>query len=287
MEKDILIQHLRTHQQETLTSAGGGQTELRIEDYIVRKLIDFDDISYDHHADLLYDLAGQLVAHLRSYLKKEEDVLNVLQSRQKELGDAIHAQMQAHHWEKSAGYEVVVSKGFTTLKLPHATAADEAAHNFRHPVADKTKIAQLAFGGFTHCLFPIQKFQSDTERVLAIILDRDALKWFRPSRGQFQLFYKWGADQREYQPDFVAETKDTIYMLEPKARNDLEDGEVLEKKNAAVLWCQRATEHNAKHAGKPWRYLLIPHDAVAENMSIKGLSAQFTCGKSYSYSARP
>ena len=279
VEKDILIQHLRTHQQETLTSAGGGQTELRIEDYIVRKLIDFDDISYDHHSDLLYDLAGQMVAHLRSYLKKEEDVLNVLQSRQKELGDAIHAQMQlpGHHWEKNGDSEVVVSKGFTTLKPPAATAADEAAHNFRHPVADKTKIAQLAFGGFTRCLFPIQKFQSDTERVLAIILDRDALKWFRPSRGQFQLFYKWGADQREYQPDFVAETKNTIYMFEPKARNDLEDGEVQAKKDAAVLWCQRATDHNAKHGGKPWKYVLIPHDAIAENMDIKGLAGRFTC----------
>jgi len=106
-------------------------------------------------------------------------------------------------------------------------------------------------------------------------LDRDALKWFKPCRGQFQLFYKWGADQREYQPDFVAETADAIYMLEPKARKDLEDGEVQAKKDAAVGWCQHATDHNAKHGGKPWKYLLIPHDAIAENMSILGLAAQF------------
>ena len=69
VERDILIQHLRTHRQETLTASGNGQTELRLENYLVRALIDFDDISYDDHADLLYDLAGQMVKHLRSYLK--------------------------------------------------------------------------------------------------------------------------------------------------------------------------------------------------------------------------
>lgn len=276
VERDILIQHLRTHQQETLTSSGNRQTELRVEDYLVRALIDFDDISYDHHADLLYELAGQLVKHLRGYLKDEGEVINVLQYYQRQLAEFIHSQMQAHHWEKASGYDVLVSKGFTALKpLAFTAPADEAIHNFRYPVADKTKIAQMVFGGFTRCLYPVQKFQSDTERVMAVILDREAAKWFKPSRGQFQIFYKWGADQREYQPDFVAETADTIYMLEPKSRKDMEDGEVIAKKDSAVRWCQHAADHAAKNSGKPWRYLLIPHDAVAENMSIKGLAAQY------------
>jgi type III restriction enzyme len=47
------------------------------------------------------------------------------------------------------------------------------------------------------------------------------------------------------------------------------------KKNSAVRWCQNATKHAANNGGKPWKYLLIPHDAIAENMSIKGLDAQF------------
>lgn len=113
----------------------------------------------------------------------------------------------------------------------------------------------------------------------SVILDRDAVKWFRPSRGQFQLFYKWGTDQREYQPDFVAETQDAIYMLEPKMRKEMEDSEVLAKKDAAVRWCKNASDHNAKQGGKTWKYLLIPHDAIAENMTLKGLAAQFQVTK--------
>ncbi|MFA5258262.1 MAG: hypothetical protein WC360_08930, partial [Opitutales bacterium] len=276
-ERDILLRNLRTSEQETLAASADTQTELRPENYIVRILIDFDDISYDHHADLLYYLASQMVQHLRSYLKDEREVLMVLQNQAQArlLANFIHAQMQAHHWENAVGYEVVVSKGFTELKRPVSTSSDEPVHNFRLPVADKSKIAQMLFGGFSRCLFPVLKFQSDTERVLSIVVDRDADKWFRPARGQFQLYYKWGTDQREYQPDFVAETVDAIYMLEPKARNDMEDPEVQTKKNAAVIWCKHASDHNAKHGGKPWRYLLIPHDAIAENMTLKGLAAQY------------
>ncbi len=276
VERDILIQYLRDHQQETLVALGNAQLELRLEDYLVRVLVDFDDVAYDHHADLLYDLAKQMILHLRSYLKDEDEVKNVLQYYHRQLAEFIHAQMQQHHWEKATGYEVVVSKGFTALKpLAFTAPANEPIQDFRAPVADKTKIAQLIFGGFKKCLYPVQKFQSDTERVLSVILDRETEKWFKPGRGQFQIFYKWMADQREYQPDFVAETASCIYMLEPKARRDMEDPEVLAKKDSAVSWCQQATEHCVKNKGKPWKYLLIPHDVIAENMSIKGLAAQF------------
>ncbi len=277
VEREILIQHLRTHQQEVLSGPGSANREARMEDYLVRALIDFDDVSYDSDADLLYELAGQMAAHLKDYLKDEQEVVNVLQYYQRALADFIHSQMQAHHWEKSSGYDVVVKKGFTTLKpLAFTAPADYAIQNFRTKPTDVTKIAQLVFGRFTKCLYPVQKFQSDTERVMSIILDRESLKWFKPGRGQFQIFYKWGADQREYQPDFVAETADAIFMVEPKSSKEMEDPEVQAKKDAAVAWCKRASNHAAEHSGKPWKYLLVPHNVIAENMSIAGLAAQFT-----------
>jgi len=121
----------------------------------------------------------------------------------------------------------------------------------------------------------VQKFASDPERRLAVILDRDALKWFKPAKGQFQLFYRSGADHLEYQPDFVAETADAIYMLEPKASNQLEAVDVLAKKEAAVRWCSQASDYTARTGGKPWSYSLIPHDQIAENMTLKELANRF------------
>jgi type III restriction enzyme len=275
VDRDLLIQHLRTHEQDTLSFEGRHQEEQRLEDYLVRGLIDFDDVSYDDHADLLYDLAGQMVKHFLSYLS-EADTRNVLMYHQQQLVAFIHTQMQAHYWEKATGYDVIVSKGFTELKSSAFTAvATDTIHDVRQTVQERARIAQMVFGGFQRCLFGTQKFQSDSERKLAIILDRDTLKWFKPARGQFQMYYQSGPDQPEYQPDFVAETADCIYMLEAKARNDMYASEVQAKKDTAVQWCRHATRHTLSHGGKPWQYLLIPHDAITENMTLPGLVSQF------------
>lgn len=272
VDRDLLIQHLRTREQETLSFAARGQHELRLEDYVVRGLIDFDDISYDDHADLLYELGGQLVSHLRSYLS-EDDTRNVLIYHQRQIAAFIHVQMQAHQHEKPVDYEVKVTKGFTRLKQSAFTARDgEPVCDFRQNVEDKARIEQMLFGGFKRCLIEPVKFQSDTERRLSVILDRETQKWFRPARGQFQIFYKSGVEHPEYVPDFVAEAAACIYMLESKARNELGDAEVLAKKAAAEKWCGLASTYTAANNGKPWKYLLIPHDLVAENMTLAGLA---------------
>lgn len=121
----------------------------------------------------------------------------------------------------------------------------------------------------------MQKFDSDAECKLAVVLERDAFKWFKPAKGQFQIYYWQGADHLEYQPDFVAETDDTKYMLEPKMRRELENPVVVAKKEAAIKWCANASDHAATYGDKPWRYLLIPHDEIAENTTLAGLAARF------------
>jgi type III restriction enzyme len=273
--EELWVQYLRTGQAETLGIGKGSIEESRLEDYVVSGLVNFDDIAYDEHADLLYNLAGQTVQHFRRYLS-EEDTRKILRLHQRDIARFIHAQMQHDYWEEAVDYEVKISKGFTELKLSAYTAsADEPPLNFRHSPADKSNMAKYVFGGFTRCLYPVQKFQSDSERKLAVILERQALKWFRPAKGQFQIFYRWGGDHLEYQPDFVAETTDGLYMLEVKARSEMDDAEVQAKKNAAVKWCSHATDYALKNGGKPWKYLLIPHDVIAENMTIAGLASQF------------
>jgi len=42
---------LRTHQRERLSNGSGIVAEERPENYLVRVLMDFDDISYDDHAE--------------------------------------------------------------------------------------------------------------------------------------------------------------------------------------------------------------------------------------------
>ncbi len=275
---ELWIQHLRTHHLEVVSLGRGGFEDARLEDSVVSGLVDFDDVSYDEHAGLLYDLATQTVDHFRSYLAGD-DIRKVLRCYQRDIARFIHAQMQAHYWVDVVGYEVKVSKGFTALKQSAYTySVQEPPASYRVEPTDKSNMAKYLFGGFQRCLYPVQKFDSDSERKLAVILEREASKWFKPAKGQFQIFYQNGADHLEYQPDFVAETTATIYMLEPKKRTELEDPIVIAKKEAAVKWCANASAHAASYGGKPWRYVLIPHDEIAENMTLDGLAVRFGAG---------
>ena len=261
--REIVGQMLRTHEQFTL-AAEAGLKEQRPEDYIVHALVDFDDIDYFTHADLLYDLAGQMVKHLRSYLSEAEAV-NVLDGQRKTIAHEIHAQMMAHFFEEATEYEVQVSRGFTELKPCNYTAtAGQAPRHFRETVEDVSRIKQMLFGGFSKCLYPLVKFDSDTERRFAVILERDASKWLKPAKGQFQIYYKLGTEQPEYIPDFVVETDTAILMVETKARGDIHTQEVQAKAAAAAWWCQHASDHASSVGSKPWKYLLVPHDEVGE-----------------------
>jgi type III restriction enzyme len=172
---------------------------------------------------------------------------------------------------------VKVNKGYMELKPSAYTyTVNEPTADYRVSPEDKSNMSKYVFGGFKRCLYPVQKFDSDAERILAGILERDVEKWFKPAKGQFQIFYKQGANHLEYQPDFVAETKNAIYMLEPKASNQMEDAIVLAKKEAAIKWCKNASDYAAANDGKPWHYVLIPHNAIAVNMTLDGLAKQYS-----------
>ncbi len=283
-EREIVGQMLRTNEQFTLT-AEIGLVEQRLEDYIVHALVDFDDIDYFTHADLLYDLAGQMVQHLSGYLS-ESEVQSVLARDRRLIAREIHAQMMAHFWEEATEYEVKVSRGFTELKPCNYTAtAGRAAiapgdsavfspslgiavRHFRETVTETGRIKQMLFGGFERCLYPLQKFDSDTERRFAVILERDARKWFKPAKGQFQIYYKLGTEQPEYIPDFVADTDTQIFMVETKAKGDIDSQEVQAKAAAAARWCRHASDYAAETGTKPWTYLLLPHDEIVESKRL-------------------
>jgi len=272
VSEELWIQQLRTRATQVLSLGEGSIKEGRLENYIVRSLIDFDDVSYEQEADLLYDLAGQVVRHFLSYLS-EEETRRVLQFHERALADNIHAQMHEHFWEKADGYDPKITSGFTKL-LPSAytASASDPVQDYRTEPVDKNKIGQLVYDGFSRCLYRVQKFDSDTERRFAIVLERDAERWFKPAKNQFQIFYRRAAAHLQYVPDFVAETGGELLMIETKARNEMTAPEVVTKRKAAEEWCQHASVHAATYGGKPWRYVLVPHDVVTENKTLAGLT---------------
>ncbi|AVW78702.1 DEAD/DEAH box helicase family protein [Klebsiella pneumoniae] len=268
-ERSLVSQSLQTNEQTEIGEGDSGNYEPIKENYILKKLFDYDDIPYDEHAELMYDLAKQAVECL-SAVNDEKNVENILQNQSDAIARLIHAQMDKHFYEEATEYEVEVRSGFTTLKVCSYTAAQgQDVKNYRDTVTEVSKIKQILFGGFKKCLYPIQKFDSDTERRFAIILERDAIKWFKPAKGQFKMYYKKGTEHPEYVPDFIVETNDSILMVETKsAQHKNADGnwneEVTEKAKSGVKWCANASTYLKDNGGKEWKYLLIPHDEVKE-----------------------
>lgn len=277
VSQELLLQHLEDNRQARIQWEGSDVEETRLEDYIVRQLVDQDAVDYDAHADLLYDLAGQVVARLRVYLGEDEEKLkNVLTYWQRQLAEFVWAQMQRHVWTTPTDYVGKVTHGFDVLKPASFTlAAGEQPRDFRAPISDKRLIRQMVFKGFKKCCYPYQKFQSvEGEWRLAQILEDDptVLKWMKPAPGQFRIEYKNG---QNYEPDFVVETDDACLLIEPKRADQLEQDDVKDKARAAVRWCGYASRYASENDGKPWRYLLIPDTAIHLGRSVAALQAEF------------
>ncbi|MCP5230066.1 DEAD/DEAH box helicase family protein [Accumulibacter sp.] len=131
--------------------------ESQLENYIVRELINYDDVSYDEHAELIYALAGQAVAHFKTYLKADDELHNILGNYGKTIAENIHLQMAQHYYEDISESEIVVSQGFTPLKHCAFTAEGDILPLHQAP-DEKGKIAQYVYGGFSKCAYPVQKF---------------------------------------------------------------------------------------------------------------------------------
>jgi type III restriction enzyme len=275
VDDNILIQHLRTADREQLTQQNGIHVEEKLEDSIVSALIDFDDISYDDHADLLYKLAGQMVKYVSGYLSKPEDVKNVVQFYRQKLADLIHGQMSKHVKAGYSDYQASITRGFERPKMGSVTIdSGEKVRAFRMNVDLKQDIRGMIFEGFGKCLYPQQKFDSDSERQMAVLLEdeKSVLKWFKPGRNDVKIYY---SDNDGYEPDFVIETATEKFLCEIKRADEVSSEDVQQKAKAAVKWCEFASQHEKEHGGKPWRYLLVPHDAVKPSATLAGMVSQY------------
>jgi type III restriction enzyme len=241
--------------------------------------MDLPDIPYDATAELLYKLAGQAIAHLRSYLPDEDAVHNVARAFRPQIVALIHAQMQNHFEETASGYHIKVSRGFTSLRADHYPVT-EGIRDYRDAIPNKQNMHQYLFGGFEKCLFGKQRFDSDPERLFAIVLEKDpeVLKWYKPGNDDFKIHY---TGESTYKPDFVVETHTGKFLCEPKRSTDLEDKDVQAKARAASQWCDRASRESAK----PWKYLLIPHDWIQENKTFTFFAAN--CGHNPKFTPTP
>lgn len=251
------------------------------ENLIVNELINFPEVDYDEQADFLFKLSHQATAKFKEYLK-EEDLENVVQYHKSEIGRFIYQQLMEHFYVEAPEFEkpVIDVKAFTKIEdHNYSKYSQDQIYDYKETINPTSAIPTKIFTGFKKAYHLLYKFDSKTEKDFSIILeqDNDVLKWLRPAHNQFRIY--WAHNSKQYQPDFVVESKDFIYIIETKKQDAMSDDEVKDKARAALEYCKYASEYTAENEGKPWKYVLIPHNAVQTNMSFKYLVEQFELKK--------
>ena len=272
VSEEILVKKLREQENSIDIVIGKGRIVFDTpERIIVNELINYPEVDYDEQADLLFKLVKQAVEKFRSYLN-EDDLMNVVQCHKKEISGYIHSQLMEHFYCESPSFEKPIVKPFTKIEEHNFSKyTKDSIHHFTDTISPTSAIPSKVFSGFRKACHNLYKFDSKTEKDFAIILENDksVLKWLRPAQNQFHVY--WKHNSKRYSPDFVVETADMIYMVETKKEGDIESSDVQEKTQAALEYCKSATDFTTQNSGKPWKYVLIPHNAVLANMSFEYL----------------
>lgn len=275
--EEILVRFLREQENATDIIIGKGRiVPDSLDNIIVNELINHPEVEYDRDSELLFKLAGQAIAKFRSYLKADDELINVVQYHKREISNYIYAQLMEHFYFEAPSFEKPIVRPFTRIEDHNLTKySKDAVTHYRETVTPTNAIPTKVFSGFMKSCHNLYKFDSKTEKDFAVILEDDkaVLKWMRPAQSQFHIY--WDHNARRYQPDFVVETADAIYMVETKKEGDLETTEVQEKSRAAIVYCEHATGFTRSNGGKPWKYVLVPHGVVQLNMSFGFLVKQF------------
>lgn len=238
------------------------------ENEVVRHIIVHDNVDYSSCADLIYSLVGEAKKHFLTYLT-EEEAEKVMRDRQKTLADMIYAQMNEHFYREEINFRASKMRPFSRIEAGFGGKfKSDEIYDLRANIP-AGEVRSKVFNGFSKACHTLYKFDSGTERDFAIVLENDkaVLKWMRPSAKQFDIYYGPGGINR-YEPDFIVETADKIYMVETKSSNEIHSESVIQKAKAAKVYCQAVTDWNAENGGKPWDYVLISHNEVHLNSSF-------------------
>lgn len=276
----MIIQELVGNNRETMQAEFFDRYD-DITHYLLEPLVDETIISYQENADLIQKLVRQVIDYINSYSGSELNTRKILFSNGQDIAHKIMLQMKAHLCPAKMELSVKVDSDYgtqTSESYKMLSREGETPLDYRASIRDKTKIKNMIFTGFKKCLFDKQKFDSSTEKDLSEILENASavLKWFKPNNDRAKEIFniKYPDDERQlhnYYPDFIVETISDKYMIETKASNQMTDKTVLAKKEAALKWCEIATDFEKKHNGKAWHYLLIPDNTVTLDRSFEKL----------------
>lgn len=277
LHREIIRQGLYdTNDFEVFAGKSGSSKRSAVEQLLVT-MMDFDDIDYDEVADLLYKLIGQAVDAIRTQndISDEDELNERVHPYKQAIADNIYKQMKQYYTIIPGEYKINKVLPFSKILDQKIIVNNWGTLDYHDLVpAQKSLVTKFVYVGFKKSYYTKYRFDSSTELDFAFILENDekVLKWLRPVSNQFNIYWANGA--KRYEPDFIVETADTIYMCETKMEREVDSDDVQSKAKAAYEFCCCVSEYTENNGGKPWKYIIIPHTLVKRDYTFDYVIAQ-------------
>jgi len=231
-----------------------------------------DEIDYEREncATLLKKLVSQVCGHFENHYM-ENGMKNIVMMYKRDIAQKIYSQMMQHFY---------CENGFLQEEVINASKTNVCQrYNYEEKVnlyGKYTKnIQSVLFDGIEYGVFETAKFDSRPELLFARAMERDrdnVINWLRPAPTEFNITYNRG---HNYEPDFVVETKDIIYLVEIKGEDKQNDPDVIAKKKRGIQYCKVATKWCKANGYKEWEHLFIPSLQVQDTSTIENLASRF------------
>ena len=270
IKNELLVQNLEDMQDRQRIRGGAIDFEgYNPQKVILEQLRNKPEIDYEKCSKLLFKLINQVCNHYADRYGIN-DMHNIIMMYKRDISNKIYRQMLQHfYFENGFLREEVI--GIRGYNLRQSYSFIERVGLFS---AYTEKIQSVLFESIKKGVFCSAKFDSHPELLLARVLecDADVQNWLRPAPQEFNITYNGG---HSYEPDFVVETKEVIYLVEVKGEDKLNDPNVIAKKKRGIQYCETATRWGKANGYKEWRYLFIPSKQIMPNSSFMQLVVRF------------
>lgn len=273
IENDILLRNLLNSKESVQIFKGSviDFDSVKPEKLLVDGIRKVNEIDYEKCPELIQKLVMQFLSHYRAKYS-EEKVRNICLMYRKDIIGKFKEQLLQH---LAVSYDGIVEivQGIETIINNYLIDISNGLTNiFEEP--SERNIKSLVYDGATKSVTKPYKFDSNPERLFALACENspEVIRWLRPAPNQFNITYNRG---HRYEPDFVVETEDMYYLVEVKAKNKINDPDVIAKKERAIKYCKVSSEYNLANGHKAFKYLFIPHDEISASSSFNNLKERF------------
>lgn len=238
---------------------------------ILEELRNKSEIDYEKTSELLYKLITQVVDRFKKDYDSEQ-IKNVVMMYKREIANEIYSQM-LKHFVRNEG--IIKEEVFADRPINYQSVYSYSIKKNLFDTYDSDKdgkISKVLFDGIKRGVFETTKFDSVPEWQFAKIIEREndfVQKWLRPSPKDFNITYDGG---KNYEPDFVVETKEKVYLVEIKGDDKLNDPDVLAKKQKSIEYCELVSKWAEETGNKKWVHLFIPASKISAKSTFKYLS---------------